>query len=119
VINTQPFPGPTLGSNFNYSVIQQGLTVNVSCEYQQLDVDTYPPLERFADPVEIAVGDELRAYTVVGIATTCPDGQRVQSGESSIYVSVGLPFLKTRSPRSSRCVDQHQQHTAIDQLSRN
>ncbi|KAJ6536934.1 hypothetical protein B0H19DRAFT_1270623 [Mycena capillaripes] len=79
--NTQPFPGPTTGFNFNFSMIQQGLTANASCEYQQLDANSDPPLVRFTDQVEIAVGDELRQYTVAGMSTTCSDEQTVQSDQ--------------------------------------
>jgi hypothetical protein len=84
-VNTQPFPGPTVGYNFNYSMMQQGLSANVSCWYQELDVNTNPPLQRFANSVEITVGDQPTIYTAVGVATTC-NGQTSRSGENPAYL---------------------------------
>ncbi|KAJ6545145.1 hypothetical protein B0H19DRAFT_1266619 [Mycena capillaripes] len=72
--NTQPFPGPIGGSNFNLSVIQWGLSANFSCGYQQLDANSDPPLVRFTNQVEIAVGDELKSYTVSAVIIAI-DGQ--------------------------------------------
>lgn len=81
--NTKPFPPP--GSNFNISMSQQGFTaVAVNCSYQQLDAETDPPLQRFADPVEITSGGKLTSYTAVLVATTCANGQTIQYGKSSV-----------------------------------
>jgi hypothetical protein len=91
--NTQPFPGPISGSNFNFSVIQQGLTANCTCEYQQLDPNSDPPLVRFTNQVEIAVGDELRSYTASGMSSTCSNGDTVRAGEIGTYIQLSLLFV--------------------------
>ncbi|KAJ6536025.1 hypothetical protein DFH09DRAFT_1179356 [Mycena vulgaris] len=67
--NTKPFP--PAGSAFNMTMVQQGLTALTTCKYQHLDATTDPPLERFANSVEITVGGQPTLYTAVGIATTC------------------------------------------------
>ncbi|KAJ7115369.1 hypothetical protein C8R44DRAFT_880669 [Mycena epipterygia] len=77
-VNTEPFPGPTVGDSFNYSMMQQGLSATTSCQYQELDMNTNPPLQRFANSVEITVGDQPTIYTAVGVATTC-NGQTLRS----------------------------------------
>jgi hypothetical protein len=81
------------GSNFNFSMMQQGLTANFSCGYQQLDAKSDPPLVRFTDQVEIPVGDELRSYTVSGMSSTCGNGNTVQTGEIGTYIHLLLLFM--------------------------
>lgn len=112
--NTKSFPGP----NFNFTMGQQGLTANTSCQYSQLNGTTNPPLERFANPVEITVGDEVRTYTSVGIVSTC-NGQRLQAGE----ILTKLRFVSSSTISSSfihpyRCADDHEQHTVIEFMSK-
>ncbi|KAJ7105528.1 hypothetical protein C8R44DRAFT_806423, partial [Mycena epipterygia] len=65
IVNTEPFPGPTVGDSFNYSMMQQGLSANVSCQYRELGVNTNPPLQCFVNSVEITVGDQPTIYTYV------------------------------------------------------
>ncbi|KAJ7470027.1 hypothetical protein B0H11DRAFT_1389128 [Mycena galericulata] len=76
--NTEPFPGPISGSNFNVSMFQPGLTANTSCEYKELDASTNPSLERFTESVEITVNGQSELYTAVGITSIC-NGQTLQS----------------------------------------
>jgi hypothetical protein len=70
-----------MGSDFNMSMIQQGMTANVSCQYQQLDENTQPSLARFASSLDVAQGGQTVAYTVVTVETLCADGETLQTGK--------------------------------------
>ncbi|KAJ7343949.1 hypothetical protein DFH08DRAFT_810484 [Mycena albidolilacea] len=76
--NTKPFPPP--GSDFNVSMSQQGFSAVASCQYQQLDAESDPPLERFVNSVEINSDGGVTTYTAVSVTTTCTNGQIVQYG---------------------------------------
>ncbi|KAJ6589017.1 hypothetical protein B0H19DRAFT_1367496 [Mycena capillaripes] len=65
--NTRPFPPP--GTDFNVSMIQQGLTSDVSCQNQQLDVNTEPSVTRLANSMDILQGDQAVSYTAVSLST--------------------------------------------------
>ncbi|KAJ7237353.1 hypothetical protein C8J57DRAFT_1727966 [Mycena rebaudengoi] len=67
--NTKPFPPSRQG--FNFSMVQQALTVLTKCESLRLDANTNPPLQRFSESVEITVNGQLTPYTAVGIETIC------------------------------------------------
>ncbi|KAJ6602277.1 hypothetical protein B0H10DRAFT_1958131 [Mycena sp. CBHHK59/15] len=80
-VNTKPFP-PT-GFSRNISMSQHGLTATVSCQNQDLDGTTNPPLFRFADPAEITLDGESYSYTATSLSTTCSNGDTVSSGKRS------------------------------------
>ncbi|KAJ7780944.1 hypothetical protein B0H16DRAFT_602757 [Mycena metata] len=88
--NTKPFPPP--GSDFNVSMSQQGLSAVASCQYQKLDAESDPPLERFVNSVEITSGAAVTAYIAVSVATTCTNGQTVQYGVLPI-IHMPIPVL--------------------------
>ncbi|KAF8210788.1 hypothetical protein K438DRAFT_1752559 [Mycena galopus ATCC 62051] len=72
--NVKPYPPP--GTDFNTSMIQQGLTANVSCQYQQLDETTNPPLRRVIYPVLIEKDTfDGFSYTGIIVSTICSDGE--------------------------------------------
>ncbi|KAJ6472043.1 hypothetical protein C8R45DRAFT_416064 [Mycena sanguinolenta] len=79
--NTKPFP-PT-GTQFNTSMIQQGLTANVSCQYQQLGENTNPPIMRDVYTLNIEEGSVNVLYSVISVSTVCPDGVVISSSPLS------------------------------------
>jgi hypothetical protein len=88
--NTKPFPPP--GSKFNVSMSQQGFSAVASCQYQQLDAESDPPLERFVNSVEVNSDGGVTTYTAVSVTTTCTNGQIVQYGVSTI-IYTPIPAL--------------------------
>ncbi|KAF7371269.1 hypothetical protein MSAN_00762700 [Mycena sanguinolenta] len=75
--NTKPLP--PAGTLFNTSMIQQGLTADVSCQYQQLNENTNPPVMRDAYTVNIQEGNVDVPYSVTSVSTVCPNGQVITS----------------------------------------
>ncbi|KAJ7807228.1 hypothetical protein B0H14DRAFT_3152608 [Mycena olivaceomarginata] len=73
-VNTKPFP--PVRTEFNMSMIQQGLSADVSCKYQQLNVNTQPSVTREVHTVNIEQNGFAILYSVVSVSTLCADGQR-------------------------------------------
>ncbi|KAJ7883765.1 hypothetical protein B0H13DRAFT_2667116 [Mycena leptocephala] len=78
--NTEPFPPP--GSDFNVSMSQQGFSAIASCQYQQLDAESDPPLERFVNSVEITSGGGVTTYTAVSVTTTALMDKSCSTGDA-------------------------------------
>lgn len=91
-LNTEPFP--PAGTSSNISMSQQGVTVTVSCQNQQLDVNSDPPLQRFAEPAEVSPAEvsptnQMYSYTALSVATTC-NGQTLTSSKHDLPIVDGV-----------------------------
>jgi hypothetical protein len=86
--NMKPFPPSRQG--FNFSMVQQALTVLTECESLRLDANTNPPLQRLSESVEITVNGQLTPYTAVGIETI-RNGVTSRAGESFGLLLVCIP----------------------------
>ncbi|KAJ7759866.1 hypothetical protein B0H14DRAFT_2634288 [Mycena olivaceomarginata] len=70
---------PPFGINFNMTMAQQGFTTVIStCQFQQLDAESDPPLVRTVNAFELTSGGQRTAYTAVSVTTTCTNGETVQ-----------------------------------------
>ncbi|KAF7358314.1 hypothetical protein MVEN_00880800 [Mycena venus] len=67
-------PLPSFYTSFNASMHQQGLTTSVSCQLQNLNANSDPPLTSVIEPANLTLSNQ--PYTIVEAGSTC-NGQPI------------------------------------------
>jgi hypothetical protein len=67
-------PVPSFYTSFNASMRQQGLTASVSCQLQDLNAASDPPLTSVIEPANLTLSNQ--PYTIVELSSTC-NGQPI------------------------------------------
>ncbi|KAJ7877188.1 hypothetical protein B0H13DRAFT_2279361 [Mycena leptocephala] len=86
---------PSFYTSFNASMHQQGLTASVSCQLQDLNADSDPPLTSVVEPANLTLSEQ--PYTIVEVGSTC-NGQPISypvisGGNDTITINTLSPLV--------------------------